>query len=325
MDLFESPLYQQEGEGHVFDVQSLEIAGLQGPRPLTLYLPPDYLLDPGKLYPVAYLFDGQNLYDRADWPVGWQLHRILDARAQAGLEVPIVVGIHHAYNRDEELSPWSAEKGQIPRGDYLLDWIVHELHPQLAQQLRFDDRPERRLIGGSSLGGLMALYAGFRHSDFFGRVMSMSPSLWVGNGAIYEYIAEAAFLHNLDFLRLYIDCGALENDEEEFLAEEAEFELESVEAEAEPAPEAELDSDEDLDQDEWDTDPLEDAEYLVDILRAKGFIEGLHFQWVEDPEGEHNEWHWSKRLPLAFDYLYDQTDQDLRALLDEDPEMAFED
>lgn len=329
MELFETLLYDHSGEGKVFSTDPVEIPGLEGERPLTLYLPPDYELDPERQYPIAYLFDGQNLYDRSEWPIGWNLHRILDERSAAGLEVPIVVGIHHGANRDEELCPWPAEKGQIPRGDALLDWIVNELHPDLLEDLRIDDRPEARMVGGSSLGGLLALYAGFRNSDFFGLVMSMSPSLWVGQGAVYEYIAEAAFLHNLDFLRLYIDCGALEGDED-MLPEDDESEVsegeysdmpadaeglfgadqedadDSDDAEsAEVSDEAEEDE---TDEDEWETDPLEDAEYLVDILEAKGFEEGVNFQWICDPEGEHNEWHWSKRLPLAFAYLFGDED-----------------
>lgn len=346
MDLFETLLYSQSGEGKVFSTDPIEIPGLEGERPLTLYLPPDYLNQSERSYPIAYLFDGQNLYDRTEWPMGWNLHQILDQRAAQGLEVPIVVGIHHGANRDEELCPWPAEPGQTPRGDDLLDWIIQGLHPQLVEQLRIDDRPEMRMVGGSSLGGLLALYAGFRHSDFFTKVMSMSPSLWVGNGAIYDYIANAAFLHNLDSMRLYIDCGALEADEEDeawgdgFFSEEAdETEEESEEPEsgadekagdeaAEEAAEEELDREDDEEDDEdeewssddWDTDPMEDAEYLVDILDAKGFEEGVHFQWVCDPEGEHNEWHWSKRLPLVFAYLFDEAPAD-----DEDDDESDQD
>lgn len=319
MDLFETLLYDHSGEGKVFSTDPVEIPGLEGERPLTLYLPPDYEQDTERLYPIAYLFDGQNLYDRSEWPIGWNLHQILDERAAAGLDVPIVVGIHHGANRDEELCPWPAEKGQTPRGDALLDWIVNELHPDLLEDLRIDDRPEARMVGGSSLGGLLALYAGFRNSDFFGLVMSMSPSLWVGNGAVYEYIAEAAFLHNLDFLRLYIDCGALEGDEELIpdedepeSADDAEYSDMPADTEArfgEDAEESDQDEETDTEEDEWETDPLEDAEYLVDILEAKGFEDGVNFQWICDPEGEHNEWHWSKRLPLAFAYLFGDEDE----------------
>jgi predicted alpha/beta superfamily hydrolase len=333
MDMFEILLYSEAGAGEVFSTHPLEIPGLEGERPLTLYLPPDYLLNPEKTYPVAYFFDGQNLYEGQDsGPPGWNLHSILDQRYAEGLEVPIAVGIHHGLNRDEELCPWPAEKGQTPRGDALLQWLVEELHPQLVEQLQIDDRPEMRLVGGSSLGGLLALYAGFSYSDFFGKVMSMSPSLWVGNGAIYDYIAEAAFLHNLDFLKLYIDCGALEDDddpeawsdeywedsEDEDNADEttsdettprqtksaAAFSVPNQAASNDEDNEDE-DEDEDEDDEEWDTDPLEDAEYLIEILEAKGFEDGEHFLWVPDPEGEHNEWHWSKRLPLALAWLFE--------------------
>lgn len=336
MELFENLLYEASGEGQVLSTEPLVIPGLEGERPLTLYLPPDYGDMPEQLYPVAYLFDGQNLYDREIWPAGWQLHRILDARAAAGLTVPIVVGIHHGPDRDEELCPWPAEQGQTPRGDALLDWIVNELHPQLVAELRILDHPACRLVGGSSLGGLLALYAGFRHSDFFGQVMAMSPSLWVGDGAVYDYIAEAAFLHNLDFLRLYVDCGALEGEEEteeqswsgDFFADTEEgpdadaveddledevedsaavWELTYADEAEDEAGDERADADdlnEGDDVEEWETDPLEDAEYLVDILEAKGFVGGQHFLWVPDPEGTHDEWHWSKRLPLALSWMY---------------------
>ncbi len=309
MELFETLLYEHSGEGKVFSTDPVEIPGIEGERPLTLYLPPDYEINPERDYPIAYLFDGQNLYDRSEWPVGWNLHHILDQRAAEGLEVPIVVGIHHGANRDEELCPWPAEKGQIPRGDDLLDWIVNELHFDLTEQLRIDDRPEARMVGGSSLGGLLALYAGFRNSEFFGMVMAMSPSLWVGEGAIYDYIAEAAFLDNLDFLRLYIDCGALEGDDERMsddLAEDDDSEIYHLE-QSSIADEGSEDEETEPGED-WESDPLEDAEYLVEILEAKGFEEGVQFQWICDPEGEHNELHWGKRLPLAFAYLFGDED-----------------
>lgn len=300
MELFEILLYAQTGEGEVFQTYPIEIPGLEGARPLTLYLPPDYHLAPERNYAIAYFFDGQNLYEgQQEGPPGWNLHGILDARFAAGLEVPIAVGIHHGWNRDEELCPWPAEQGQVPRGDLLLDWLIHTLHPQLSEQLRLDDRPEQRLIGGSSLGGLLALYAGFRHSDFFGKVMSMSPALWVGNGAIYDYIAKADLLYNLDFLRLYIDCGAYEDIDDEAAWSDDFWD------EANTGGEANEDEDSLENNEEWDTDPLEDAEYLIDILEAKGFENGVHFLWVPDPEGEHNEWHWRKRLPLALAWLFE--------------------
>jgi predicted alpha/beta superfamily hydrolase len=313
MDIFETLLFSESDQGQVFSTQPLAIPGLEGERPLTLYLPPDYATDPEQSYAIAYFFDGQNLYEGQEaGPPGWELHSILDARFAQGLEVPIAVGIHHGSNRDEELCPWPAEKGQIPRGDALLDWIVEELHPQLVAQLPIDDRPEQCLVGGASLGGLLALYAGFKHSHFFGKVMAMSPSLWVGNGAVYDYIAEAAFLHNLDFLKLYIDCGALEDDDD------SEAWSENLWEDQAPKTQQEIDEAYDNQDEEWETDPLEDAEYLIEILEAKGFEEDVHFLWVPDPEGEHNEWHWSKRLPLALAWLFEDDKDDEEFDNDED-------
>lgn len=303
--------------GGRFETPLLEIPGLEGARPLSLYIPADY--DASEATPVAYFFDGQNIFEgQAGGPPGWELHQILDIRAAQGLPVPLVVGIHHGRNRDEELSPWPAEKGQTPRAEALLDWLLHSLHPELARHFTLSEQPQDHIVGGSSLGGLLALYAGFHHSDFFGRVIAMSPSLWVGQGAIFEDIAQVDAMH-LDGFKLYLDCGALENDWDAALFW-SEAELDALEAEAvaplahasvsledsQPDEDAPDETAHEEDEDSWDTDPLEDAEYLVDILEAKGFEDGEHFLWVPDPEGEHNEWHWSKRLPLALNWVLDQ-------------------
>jgi predicted alpha/beta superfamily hydrolase len=279
-ELLDALVYSWPEQGSVFTTAPIRIPNIDGERPLTIYLPPDYEFNPEQYYPVAYLFDGQNLYEpEGEWPAGWQLHHVLDTRAAEGLTVPIVVGIHHGPNRDEELCPWPAEPGQTPRANDLLRWIREDLHPLVNSSLRLLEGPENTVLGGSSLGGMLAMYGCFEHSDFFGGAIAMSPSLWVGEGAMYDYISGVSELANIDVLRLYIDCGALEGEEE-------------METEDEPFI-------------DWDTDPLEDAEAMVALLEAKGLIDGEHFLWINDPEGQHNEYHWGKRLPIALQFLYD--------------------
>jgi len=62
-------------------------------------------------------------------------------------------------------------------------------------------------IGGSSLGGLAALYAHFRNPEHFGLVLSMSPSLFLGRGKIFEYVASRPKPWTS---RIYLDAGGLE-------------------------------------------------------------------------------------------------------------------
>jgi predicted alpha/beta superfamily hydrolase len=174
---------------------------------LSVYLPPGYD-ETNTRHPVAYIFDGQNVFDDfGSFSGGWHLHHALDVRSYLQQTVPVVVAIHHNGNREIELSPWPVEDGQNTRLNDLLYYLRHELHPMMQANFRLIDAPEYRLIGGSSLGGLAALYGFFRDRDFYGRGLVMSPSLWVAEGRIFEYVARAKYTGEP---KLYIDCGQLE-------------------------------------------------------------------------------------------------------------------
>lgn len=196
-------------KGRLHRTKAFAIPGIEGTRPLTVYFPPGYDQEPERRYPVAYMFDGQNLFeDEGAYSGGWHLHRTLDARAARGLTVPIVVGIHHGGDRRmEELSPWPVEPEKAANGDALLDWVVGPLAKMVGEDLRVLEGAQHTMVGGSSLGGMLALYAYFRHNAVFGRALCMSPSLWVEEGAIFQYVAKARAGGDP---RLYLDCGGKE-------------------------------------------------------------------------------------------------------------------
>lgn len=194
-------------QGRLHRTKAFEVPGLKGKRPLTIYLPPGYD-QTTRRYPVAYVFDGQNLFtDHGSFAGGWHLHHALDVRSTLGQLAPIVVGIHHGPDRAAELSPWPVEEGQEGRGDALLDWVTGPLAQMVKEDLRILEGPEHTMIGGSSLGGLLSLYGFFRHNDYFGKALCMSPSLWVNEGEVFFYVARA--LSSGD-PRIYLDCGAHE-------------------------------------------------------------------------------------------------------------------
>lgn len=194
--------------GILHRTKAFEVPGLPGRYPLTVYLPPNYQREK-RAYPVAFMFDGQNLYgDVGSFSGGWHLHDVLDARASRGKLVPIVIGIHHGgASRLEELSPWPLQRNAKPRGDVTLDWIVGPLAKMVADDLRVLKGPENVMLGGSSLGGLMALYGFCRHPQFFGNVMAMSPSLWVRRGALFQVAERTEWRGNH---RAYVDAGGRE-------------------------------------------------------------------------------------------------------------------
>ncbi len=175
---------------------------LRNRRHVDVYLPASY--PSGVSYPVVYLNDGQNLSDPSTAFAGtWELEGTIDRLAWRGLDA-IYVGIAHAgRDRLAEYSPFADPRHGGGRADDYLAFLVHTLKPRIDRQ--FNTRRDRdgTAIFGSSMGGLLSLYAFFRHPAVFGRAGVMSPSLWFGHGAIVDYIQDAKVPRG----RLYLDVG----------------------------------------------------------------------------------------------------------------------
>lgn len=158
--------------------------------------------------PVLYMFDGQNVFDDApSFAGGWHLHDIVGAIAKRHGRAPVIVAVEHGgVERIHELIPWASERGG-GRTDALIKWIADELAPRMHAELNVSKDPAHVGIGGSSLGGLAALYGHFSRPDRFGLVLAMSPSLFVSHGRIFEVIASTSRPWTS---RIYLDAGALE-------------------------------------------------------------------------------------------------------------------
>ncbi|MEB3236590.1 MAG: alpha/beta hydrolase-fold protein [Candidatus Sericytochromatia bacterium] len=238
------------------------IPGLPAELPATLYTPPGY----GRVdrqWPLAILFDGQNLFeDHGTFAGGWHLHRVLDRRAQRGLVVPVVLALHHGgASRVQELAPWPVEPEEPAHGLVLADWIAADLATWARQNLQVSQDREDWLIGGSSMGGLAALVTFFRHNDRFARLLCMSPSLWVADGEAFPFVAKAPAWGQP---RIWLDCGGREAGGY----------------------------------------PLQHAEWMAQLLRRKGFVEGRDLTWHPVRTGSHDERSWRRRLPAAMRFLY---------------------
>lgn len=172
-------------------------------RKVRVYAPPRSTSGPA---PVLYMFDGQNIFDDdPSYAGGWYLHRTARSLWQRHGAAPVIVGVDHGVEqRIEELSPWPAD---MARTDTLLDWIAAAVMPRIQADFRVSSDPRLVGVGGSSLGGLGALYAHFRDPGRYGLVLAMSPSLWVGRAHFFGYFAERP---RPAFSRIYLDAGALE-------------------------------------------------------------------------------------------------------------------
>ena len=184
----------------VRDVHSPE---LSNSRDILVHLPTSYTEDQRR-YPVIYMHDGQNLFDDATSFAGaWHVDEALEALDCEGLDA-IVVGIPNlGPKRIDEYSPFVDAARRGGSGDRYLRFIIQTLKPLIDREFR--TLPDRLHTGvvGSSMGGLISLYAFFRHPDVFGFAGAMSPSLWFANGAIFRTIDELQPLPG----RVYLDAG----------------------------------------------------------------------------------------------------------------------
>jgi predicted alpha/beta superfamily hydrolase len=112
-------------------------------------------------------------------------------------------------DRLDEYSPFVDAQHGGGRGEDYLSFIVGTLKPYLDESFR--TLPGRDYTGtfGSSMGGLISLYAFFRYPDTFGFAGAMSPSLWFAERAIFPVIEEADYVPG----RLYLDIGTGEGEE----------------------------------------------------------------------------------------------------------------
>ena len=154
------------------------------PRDVTVWLPPGY--DPnGPPYAVLYMHDGQNLFDPAtgyggmEWAVDETAARLI---SEGAIPPTIVVGIWNTPARLREYVPAKAfdrlptrymERvrglyGGDPLSDGYLRFIVRELKPFIDRHYNVSRERERTAIMGSSMGGLISLYAVTEYPEVFG-------------------------------------------------------------------------------------------------------------------------------------------------------------
>jgi len=151
-------------------------------RPLHIHLPDDYYLTQ-EHYPVMYFFDGHNLFFDTDATYGksWGMSDFL-ARWEKKL---IVVGIECGHEGSERLSeylPYTAAKGSsfekyAPMGKATMEWIVKEIKPMIDREYRTIPFRECTAIGGSSMGGIMALYAAVHYNRWFSKAACVSTAM----------------------------------------------------------------------------------------------------------------------------------------------------
>ena len=183
------------------------------PRSAYVYVPDGWEDDPDQRYPVLYMFDGHNVFFDEDATYGksWGLEEYL-----VFSEAPIIVAAvecSHAPNngRLSEYSPFTFDDphfGHVPgRGRATMEWLINVFKPEIDRE--FPTLPEREytFIAGSSMGGLMSLYAITQYNPVFSRAAALSPSVWVAPWKLDRLIRRANIAPDTV---VYMDYGSEE-------------------------------------------------------------------------------------------------------------------
>lgn len=166
------------------------------PRHIDVWLPADYA--PSKRYQVLYMHDGQNLFDgKLNWTMkSWRADVAVSNLMKSGkIDDTIIVGIWNIGNdRYAEYYPQKflafapaavrreyeseAANGTL-RADAYLKFIVEELKPAIDRKYATRPGREHTFIVGSSMGGLISIYALCEYPEVFGGAAGLSTH-WVG-------------------------------------------------------------------------------------------------------------------------------------------------
>ncbi|MFN3211867.1 MAG: alpha/beta hydrolase [Henriciella sp.] len=160
-------------------------------RNISIWLPPNYAPDSKTGYPVIYAHDGQNLFEpgRSYGGVEWGLDETAAQLIGDGTVPPaIIVGIWNTDERWQEYAPqhvieslsgdtsseWLGPTLPELKADAYLTFIIDELKPYIDATFATRPEAETTYIMGSSMGGLISLYALAEYPDTFSRAAAVS-------------------------------------------------------------------------------------------------------------------------------------------------------
>jgi predicted alpha/beta superfamily hydrolase len=180
-------------------------------RTVRIYTPEGYDEHGAHRYPVLYMHDGQNVFAHPESALfdTWCTNRALEALVHEGrLEPWLIVAVDSGMGRMYEYSPWDGPltRGGA-RGELYARFMVEQLKPYVDSVYR--TRPGAEWTGtmGSSLGGLISLYLGWKYPEVFGRIGALSPTVMWSNGRLFDEWKA----HSLRWSRIYLDAGSTEH------------------------------------------------------------------------------------------------------------------
>ena len=235
-------------------------------RLIRIFLPSDYFTNNIKTFPVLYMMDGKNLFDKHTSYAGeWGVDEIIENRIKENKQSFIVIGIDSSIDGDircQEMAPTGTNLTSIDGlpnsfdayGDILGEYIVNTLVPEIDKLYRTNGL---NTIAGSSMGGLFAYYMGMKYPNIFKSSICFSP---------------AFCLYNEDYCKLELNKINVNNNKFYFLVGDVEYENQFVSL----------------------------TKYTYDLMLSLGYQD---LKYIHDKEGIHHESFWNKYFDDALDFI----------------------
>ena len=197
----------------MIDVLSVTIPALtgDGSRRAYVFVPDDARYGEQR-FPVLYMFDGHNVFydSHATYGKSWGMKQYLEKTGKKLILVAVECN-PEGYRRLNEYSPWDFTGTRVGfiegLGKLTMDWFTKELKPMIDSTYRTLPEREHTMIAGSSMGGLMSIYAAVEYNEYFSRAAALSPSLWVAPKQMADMIKNKRLA---DPTMVYMDLGTAE-------------------------------------------------------------------------------------------------------------------
>jgi len=264
----------------IIDQVTIPYLGLK--RTIRIYLPPNY--EENKSFPVIYMHDAQNLFDVKTSSYGaiWDVHTHLNNYYDQTGQGVIVVGIDNhegRFNRLNEYSPWintvikdndlyeGIDEDVGGLGKEYIDFIINELKPVI--DIKYKTKPDRENTAmiGSSMGGLISLYAATAYPEVFSKIGAFSTAVWFAEDELLNAITK---LDTHLPIQWYLDIGTKETSNDEYS--------------------------------EFNQLYLLGSKSVYQTLKKK--VSEPYLKFIIEDGGIHNERDWSRRFPEAIRFLF---------------------
>lgn len=280
-------VFHDEGDAagffHTYD--ALDLGGQ--PRKVHVFVPRDYEVS-SIAYPVIYMNDGDTSFFRGgaineSWYMGSVLSRL---QAEAKLPSVIVVAIH-TNDRNWEYTHTNIATTRGGGIETYARYVARDLKGFIDANYRTLADSSSTMVLGASHGGLAAYLMGMLQPQAFGYVAAFSPSLWVGldsspwslpffrslRGTRLMQLSEPTLRQPNLRPKIYMDWG---------LIRDGQFHNDFIE----------------------DRTTNRGRELRDLLINTYGYVLGQDLIVVEDPNGEHSEKSWHRRVPTLLAQVF---------------------